>query len=52
MNPNLRNFALWAIIALLLIALFSLFQTTPAHTGSRDTPQFQFLRGGGGGRVQ
>ena len=27
MNPNYRNLALWAIIAVLLIALFNLFQT-------------------------
>ncbi|MHC2730759.1 accessory gene regulator protein AgrB [Rhizobium leguminosarum] len=40
MNPNLRNFALWAIIALLLIALFSMFQTAPAQTGSREIPLF------------
>jgi len=27
MNANLRNFALWVIIVLLLLALFTLFQT-------------------------
>ncbi|MCC0057273.1 MAG: ATP-dependent metallopeptidase FtsH/Yme1/Tma family protein [Rhodobiaceae bacterium] len=27
MNPNFRNFALWVVIALLLIALFNLFQS-------------------------
>jgi cell division protease FtsH len=43
MNPNLRNFALWAIIALLLIALFSMFQSAPAQTASRDIPYSQFL---------
>ena len=52
MNPNLRNFALWAIIALLLIALFSMFQTTPAQTGSRDIPYSQFLREVDAGRVK
>ena len=26
MNANLRNFALWVIIVLLLLALFTLFQ--------------------------
>lgn len=44
MNPNFRNIALWAIIALLLIALFSMFQTSPAQTGSRDVPYSQFLK--------
>ncbi len=44
MNPNFRNFALWAIIALLLIALFSMFQTSPAQTSSREIPYSQFLK--------
>jgi cell division protease FtsH len=44
MNPNFRNFALWAIIALLLIAVFSMFQTSPAQTGSREIPYSQFLK--------
>ena len=30
MNANLRNFALWVIIVLLLLALFTLFQN-PGH---------------------
>ncbi len=32
MNANLRNFALWVIIVLLLLALFTLFQ----NPGQRD----------------
>ena len=52
MNPNLRNFALWAIIALLLIALFSMFQTSPAQTSSREIPYSQFLREVDAGRVK
>jgi cell division protease FtsH len=35
MNENLRNFALWVIIVLLALALFTLFQ----HPGYRTTPQ-------------
>ena len=35
MNPNFRNFALWAIIALLLIALFSMFQTSARRRPAR-----------------
>ncbi|NKN35564.1 ATP-dependent metallopeptidase FtsH/Yme1/Tma family protein [Agrobacterium sp. a22-2] len=52
MNPNLRNFALWAIIALLLIALFSMFQTSPSQTSSREIPYSQFLREVDSGRVR
>ena len=52
MNPNFRNFALWAIIALLLIALFSMFQTSPAQTSSREIPYSQFLREVDSGRVR
>ncbi len=52
MNPNFRNIALWAIIALLLIALFSMFQSAPAQTGSRDIPYSQFLREVDSGRVR
>lgn len=52
MNPNFRNFALWAIIALLLIALFSMFQTSPSQTSSREIPYSQFLREVDAGRVR
>ena len=31
MNANLRNFALWVIIVLLLLALFSLFPVSYTH---------------------
>ena len=33
MNANLRNFALWVIIVLLLLALFTLFQSPGQRTG-------------------
>ena len=52
MNPNFRNFALWAIIALLLVALFSMFQTTPSQSGGREIPYSQFLREVDSGRVR
>ncbi len=52
MNPNLRNFALWAIIALLLIALFTMFQSAPAQTGSREIPYSQFLRDADASRIR
>ena len=40
MNPNFRNFALWAIIALLLIALFNMFQSPTERTTGRDIRAF------------
>ena len=36
MNANLRNFALWVIIVLLLLALFTLFQNPGQRTSSQD----------------
>ena len=38
MNPNYRNLALWAIIAVLLIALFNLFQTPQQRGALRESP--------------
>ncbi|WP_367716992.1 ATP-dependent zinc metalloprotease FtsH [Nitratireductor sp. GISD-1A_MAKvit] len=43
MNPNYRNFALWAIIAVLLIALFNLFQAPQQRGATRDIAYSQFL---------
>src|SRR5689334_17510682 len=36
MNANLRNFALWVIIVLLLLALFTLFQNPSTRSSSTD----------------
>ena len=33
MNANLRNFALWFIIVMLLLALFTLFQSPGQRSG-------------------
>lgn len=52
MNPNYRNFALWAIIALLLIALFNLFQSPGQRTASREIPYSQFIDDVSNGRVK
>ncbi|MBB4004027.1 MAG: ATP-dependent zinc metalloprotease FtsH [Aurantimonas endophytica] len=52
MNQNFRNFALWAIIALLLIALFQLFSNGSQTAGARDVPYSQFLSEVETGRVQ
>jgi len=43
MNANLRNFALWVIIVLLLLALFTLFQNPSQRTSSQDISFSQLL---------
>ncbi|MFC5385624.1 ATP-dependent zinc metalloprotease FtsH [Aquamicrobium segne] len=52
MNPNYRNLALWAIIAVLLIALFNLFQTPQTRGAATDIPYSQFLQDVESGRVK
>ncbi len=43
MNANLRNFALWVIIVLLLLALFTLFQNPGQRAASQDISLSQLL---------
>src|SRR6202451_3690739 len=43
MNANLRNFALWVIIVLLLLALFTLFQDHGHNTSSTEVSFSQLL---------
>jgi cell division protease FtsH len=43
MNPNYRNFALWVIIVLLLLALFTLFQSPSDRTASNEISFSQLL---------
>lgn len=43
MNANLRNFALWVIIVLLLLALFTLFQNPSQRASSSEIPFSQLL---------
>src|SRR5262249_41947906 len=52
MNANLRNFALWVIILLLLLALFSLFQNPRQRTTSQDISFSQLLTEVDAGRVR
>ena len=52
MNPNLRNFALWAIIALLLIALFNMFQSPTDRNTGREIAYSKFLSDVDAGRVR
>ncbi len=43
MNPNFRNFALWVIIFLLVVALVMLFQNPGQHTPTQDVTFSQLL---------
>ena len=52
MNANLRNFALWVIIVLLLLALFTLFQNPSQRTSSQDISFSQLLTEVDQGRVR
>ena len=52
MNANFRNFALWVIIGLVLIALFNLFQNTGTRTVGRDITYSQFLSEVEQGRIR
>ncbi len=52
MNPNYRNLVLWGIIAVLLIALFNLFQSPQQRTASREIPYSQFIQDVGAGKVK
>src|SRR5450631_2659145 len=52
MNANLRNFALWVIIVLLLLALFSLFQNPGQRAVNNDITFSQLLADVDQGRVR
>src|SRR5467141_1841144 len=52
MNANLRNFALWVIIVLLLLALFTLFPNPGQRTTSQDISFSQLLTEVDAGRVR
>ena len=52
MNANLRNFALWVIIVLLLLALFTLFQNPGQRTSAQDISFSQLLTEVDNGRVR
>ncbi|TAK48386.1 MAG: ATP-dependent metallopeptidase FtsH/Yme1/Tma family protein [Xanthobacteraceae bacterium] len=52
MNPNLRNFALWVIIVLLLLALFTLFQNPGQRSSAQDIAFSQLLTEVDQGRVR
>jgi len=52
MNANLRNFALWVIIVLLLLALFTVFQNPGQRSVSQDISFSQLLNDVDQGRVR
>ncbi len=52
MNANFRNFALWVIIGLVLIALFNLFQNSGQRVAGHDISYSQFLTDVDQGRVR
>ena len=52
MNANLRNFALWVIIVLLLLALFSLFQNPSQRQVTNDISFSQLLSEVDNGKVK
>jgi cell division protease FtsH len=52
MNEKVRNFALWTIIILLLLALFTLFQNPAMRTSATEISFTQFLNEVDNGRVR
>ena len=52
MNSNMRNLALWAIVAVMLIALFNIFQSPVQQGASRSIAYSKFLEDVETGRVR
>ena len=51
MNANFKNFALWVVILLLVVALFQLFQSPTQTAGTSSIPYTEFMREVDAGRV-
>src|ERR687894_621049 len=51
MNPNFRNFALWVVIFLLVLALVTLFQNPGQRSGGGDIAYSQLLNEADAGRI-
>ncbi|CAH1654623.1 ATP-dependent zinc metalloprotease FtsH [Chelatococcus asaccharovorans] len=51
MNPNFRNFALWVIIFLLVLALVTLFQNPGTRGTANEIPYSQLLNDADAGRI-
>ncbi len=52
MNPNFRNFALWVVIFLLVLALVTLFQNPGHRSGGGEIAYSQLLNDAEAGRIQ
>jgi cell division protease FtsH len=52
MNSNFRNFALWVVIGLLLVALFNMFSGPTQQGGGTDIAYSQFLSEVDNGRIR
>jgi cell division protease FtsH len=52
MNPTFRNFALWVVIVLLLLALFTLFQNPSERATDPEISFSQFINAVDSGRVR
>jgi len=52
MNPTFRNFSLWVIIVLLLLALFTLFQNPAPRMSGQEISFSQFITEVENGRVR
>ena len=51
MNPNFRNFAVWLVIFLLVLALVTLFQSPGSRTSGSDIAYSQLLSDAESGRI-
>lgn len=51
MNSNFKNFALWVVILLLVVALFQLFQNPSQTAGASNIPYSEFIREVDSGRI-
>jgi cell division protease FtsH len=51
MNPNFRNFALWVVIFLLVLALVTLFNNPSPRTNSQDVAYSQLMQDAAAGRI-
>ena len=51
MNPNFRNFALWVVIFLLVLALVTLFQSPSQRASTNEIPYSQLINEAEAGRV-
>jgi cell division protease FtsH len=52
MNQRWRNFAIWIVVVLLLLALFTLFQNPGTRTRTNEIPYSQFVTSVDEGRVR